>query len=108
MSDTLPLELLFHDRMLRLGIEAPKQVPHYNPRVFKAGVYERGGLPHAKWLLGEDNSYCGFRVLWKAGRLDLTVEAMILEEEVWQPLFTPAELAAAQQRLEDANYQPGS
>ena len=105
MPDTLPLELLFHDRMLRLGIEAPIHVPHYNPRIFKAGVYGRGGLPQVKWLLNGDSLHCGFRILGEAGRLDLTVEAVILAEEVWQSLFTPEELAVAKQRLEEADYR---
>jgi hypothetical protein len=42
--------------------------------------------------------------LWERDRLDLTVEAVILEEAKWHPLFTPEEIEICRKRLKDYGY----
>jgi hypothetical protein len=48
----------------------------------------------------------GYTALFERERLDLTVEAMVVEIERWRPLFTDEELQRARKRLADYHYQP--
>lgn len=45
----------------------------------------------------------GFRALWERGRLDLTVEALVLRPE-FRELFDDQELETARTRLEELGY----
>jgi hypothetical protein len=45
----------------------------------------------------------GYVQLWRCGRLDLTVEALILREP-WRALFSDAEHQIARRRLADSGY----
>jgi len=59
----------------------------YNATRFVEMVAERGGVGAAKALLAAAEVSDGFANLWEAGRLDLTVEALVLEPE-FEDLFT--------------------
>ncbi|MDP3442085.1 MAG: hypothetical protein Q8T08_04420, partial [Ignavibacteria bacterium] len=61
-------------------------------------VDERGGLRTAQYLLGTDNPSEGFTKLWEKGRLDLTVENLVLNP-IYQELFSQDELTIARERL---------
>lgn len=63
-----------------------------------------GGLAAAKQLLAVDKPSQGFTELWERGRLDLTVEALVLRPE-FSPLFTRSELRTARRRLEEFGYE---
>ena len=91
----------FHDEMVRTGQETARDV--YIPRRFIDMVNESGGLGAAKRLLNPPDVSDGFRRLWEAKRLDLTVEAVVLQDK-WVSLFTLEELSTARQRLEDLGY----
>jgi hypothetical protein len=65
--------------MMDLYRRARDEVP-YNATRFLRMVGERGGCDTALYLLRADTVSDGFAALWEAGRLDLTVEALIL----WQ------------------------
>ncbi|MCI0365517.1 MAG: hypothetical protein L0219_16765 [Phycisphaerales bacterium] len=54
-------------------------------------------------LNGRDVSE-GFTVLWEKGRLDLSVEAIVLKPE-WRGYFSAAELDTARRRLSDVKYR---
>jgi hypothetical protein len=41
----------------------------------------------------------GYKALWQRKRLDLTVEAVILNNPRWHPLFTQDDLAICEARL---------
>jgi hypothetical protein len=76
-----------------------KVVRRHDAARFRQMIATDGGLLTAKKLLrGKDVSY-GFSELYLAGRLDLTVEALVLQER-WRPLFTADELSTAQKRLD--------
>jgi hypothetical protein len=66
-------------------------------------VVDMGGLATARYLLQADKVSDGYTALWERGRLDLTVEAMILEVQ-WRPLFTDAERTIAVTRLQQYGY----
>ncbi len=40
------------------------------------------------------------------GRLDVTMEALIVENQKWHPLFTEEEIGIAEKRLSDFGYEP--
>lgn len=94
----------FHEEMLRIYHEATEfgYYPNYFPRM----VAEQGGLPAAKQLLNSSAPASGFVRLWEEQRLDLSVEALVLQEP-WSALFTDAELTEARRRLEDLDYDLG-
>jgi hypothetical protein len=66
-------------------------------------VVERGGLSTARYLLNAPTVSDGYAALWQRGRLDLTVEAVILERK-WRQLFTTAERQIAVKRLRDYEF----
>lgn len=47
----------------------------------------------------------GYTALYELGRLELTVEAMVLETPEWRELFTDDELKRARRRLTQYCYQ---
>lgn len=96
------LELKFHDAMLTIYKRA-KEEADYPAQRFIGMVSEQGGLATAKYLLNTPHVSDGYTALWQRGRLDLTVERVILEPE-WLPLFTSEERKIAIQRLRDYGY----
>lgn len=59
----------------------------------------------AKYLINAERPSDGFTHLYERGRLDLTVEAMVVENPQWHPLFTEAELERARRRLRAYGYK---
>ncbi len=77
---------------------------HYNPHYFADMLREHGAVETAKRLLRptEDPQYGLFK-LSECGRLDLSVEAIVLKP-VYAALFTQLELTIARQRLDQLGY----
>lgn len=96
-------DIAMFDIYKRAKIEAK-----YNATIFLGMLNNRGGLSTAKYLVNASKPSDGYTSLYELGRLDLTVEAMILENQKWHPLFTDEELNKAKKRLLDYKYQfPG-
>lgn len=72
---------------------------------FLRTVRTRGGLATARLLLEEKGTSTGFERLKEEGRLDLSMEALVLRAE-FRPLFTPAEISKAVERLAAHGYGP--
>ena len=64
-----------------------------------------GGVAAAKQLLGISAVRSGLTELSEQGRLDMSVESLILQER-WKPLFSAGDLTLARQRLKDLGYEP--
>ena len=94
----------FHEEMINL-YQRIKAESGYNATRFLQMVSERGGLEAAKTLLHNPQVSYGFEELWKRGRLDLTVEAVVLKEH-WSQLFSPNDIATARKRLDELGYKP--
>ena len=75
----------------------------YRPTYFLRMVQDRGGFETARKLLNASRVSEGFTTLWEKGRLDLSVEAVVLQAP-WRDLFTSEELAIAEKRLRDLEY----
>jgi hypothetical protein len=92
-------ETAFHTRMLRVYEQAKIECNYVATR-FLNMVNERGGLDAAKQLLRSPGYPYGLTRLWMEKRLDISMEAAILEEP-WRSLFTAEELAIAERRLRE-------
>ena len=76
----------------------------YNATRFLHMLHEHRGLDTARILLHAANVSEGYVALWERGRLDLTVEALVLQAE-WQPLFSTGERDIARSRLAEYGYR---
>lgn len=83
--------------------EDAKRETGYVATRFIQMVSESGGLAAARQLLHGAPSD-GFTALWERGRLDLTVEALILDSE-FSDLFTDDERKIARDRLAEYGYR---
>ena len=97
----MDLEARFHREMLRIYEEAKEF--DYHPTYFLGMVVDQGGLQAAKQLLGGNSLSDGFVRLWEEQRLDLSVEALALQEP-WSALFCQEDLAEARRRLDGMGY----
>jgi len=97
------LESQFHGAMLTIYRRA-KSEANYPASIFFNMLEDRGGLETAKYLINAPKVSDGYTALWERKRLDLTVEAEVVENERWHSLFTDTELAKARKRLTDYHY----
>lgn len=111
-----PLEQRFHDDMVgifhRAGEATRKERPDgsvvrgYWASYFLRGVRNHGGVAYAHQLLRAEGTTDGFKRLTEEGRLDLTLEALVLRPE-YAMLFSEKERQIAASRLARAGYEPG-
>ncbi|MCM4083079.1 caspase family protein [Actinoplanes sp. TRM88002] len=103
-ADTAALEKQFHQALVD-GYRAMKRDINYNATIYIRMISTSGGLGAARQLLHASSVSSGFTTLWEKKRLDLTVEAFVLQER-WSALFTDEELQIARDRLAEYGYQP--
>ena len=100
---TNDLEREFHLAMENTYREAAKL--GYRANYFLGMLHEHGGTEAARRLLSTPDTQAGLTELWRLKRLDLSVEAHVIEEP-WSTLFTEAEIQEAHHRLKEYGYQP--
>ena len=76
----------------------------YNATIFYGMLIDRGGVSTAKYLINAPKVSDGYTALWEKKRLDLTVEAIVVENPRWHPLFEQEELENARKRLVEYEY----
>lgn len=91
------LEREFDQAMINI-YKAALEACNYRAKAFLSMVVELGGVAAAKKLLSSSEMQSGLFELFECGRLDLTVETLVLKDE-YRELFTPTELAEAERRL---------
>lgn len=96
------IEADFHAAMLHIYDAAAEL--GYRPTYFLRMVQQRGGPEAARQLLDTPAPSEGFTRLWELGRLDLSVEAVVLREE-FRLLFTEHQVEVARRRLAEYRYQ---
>ena len=96
------LEAAFHQEMLNVYYLAQNEC-HYNANRFLQMVTDHGGLIAAKLLLGSKHHAEGLTRLWEEGRLDISMEALVLRMP-WCELFSIEDLSVAHKRLSDLGY----
>jgi hypothetical protein len=77
----------------------------YTASVFLGMLQRQGGLITAKQLINASKPSDGYTALYERGRLDLTVEAVVIENIEWHDLFSTEELARAKARLKQYGYR---
>ncbi|MDP3723813.1 MAG: hypothetical protein Q8R91_10020 [Candidatus Omnitrophota bacterium] len=97
------LEAAFNQAMLDIYHRAKAEAGYPATRFLRM-VVDRGGLETARHLLHGSEVSEGYVALYMRGRLDLTVEAMILASR-WKPLFSDEERRIAVARLKKYEYQ---
>lgn len=79
----------------------------YRPTYFLQMVQLHGGAAAAKRLLSTSEAQSGLMKLWELGRLDISMEALVVQER-WKPLFSDAERQTARERLNAFGYDPSA
>jgi len=100
------LEKDFHKAMLEIYKRA-KGEAGYNATRFLSMITDTSGLEAARTLLHADSVSDGYTALWERGRLDLTVEAEMLNSR-WRELFNDDERRIATKRLHEYGYKSAS
>src|SRR4051794_29632564 len=98
-------ELAFDAAMMRIYIRALDEVG-YNATRYLQMLHDHRGLETARILINATQPSEGYTALWERGRLDLTVEALVLQS-TWRTLFEeePELLDRARNRLNEYGYQ---
>ncbi|GFE60802.1 hypothetical protein [Geobacter sp. AOG2] len=97
------LERRFDAAMMSIYHRAWEEAKYRATR-FHQMLCDHGGLETAQLLLHSNHVSEGYTALWERGRLNLTVEALILETE-WYDLFTEEERDIASKRLLEYGYK---
>ena len=102
MTEAADLSRSFHRAMIRIHERARDEVG-YNASRFIQMVAELGGVETANRLLDTNGVSEGFTRLWESKRLDLSVEALVIEER-YSPLFDARRRRMAHERLEQYGF----
>ncbi len=97
------LENQFDTAMMNIYKKA-KSEANYNATRFLHMLTEHRGLGTAKLLLHSTTVSEGYTALWERGRLDLTVEALVIHPK-WRELFSEEEVEIAEKRLKEYGYK---
>jgi hypothetical protein len=92
-------ELAFDAAMMQIYLRAKDEVG-YNAARYLQMLHDHRGMETARLLINAAQPSDGYTALWERGRLDLTVEALVLQPE-WQALFAdePELMERARRRL---------
>ena len=90
----------YHNRCVRLAKQL-EQLLKAKRRIFLQMIGEHGAIEATKRLIHADQASDTFTELWQIRRLDLTVEALLVTEPEWDPLFDDRDRDSAEKRLEE-------
>jgi hypothetical protein len=76
----------------------------YKASFFYNMINDNYGYQTARTLINADQASDGYTALYELKRLDLTVEALVVENLQWRKLFTDDEIKKAERRLTDYRY----
>lgn len=102
-KDLLTLPEKFHEAMINLCTSAIQECNCQS--ISLSMVVSLGGVQTAKRLLAGPVIQSGLLSLSEHGRVDLSVESLVLEEE-YRELFEPQELSEAKNRLDLLHGRP--
>ena len=103
----VPSKTTFDQAMFNIYERAKKEAG-YNATIFLRMLSDHGGIQTARTLINSAKPSNGYTALYEKGRLDLSVEAMVLENSTWHELFTLDELNRAKTRLQQYGYNSKS
>ena len=99
----MTLEKQFEQEMREIYMTAKKECG-YNASRFLQLLSAKGGVVAAKQLISKPGGTDGFATLWEHSRLDLSVEAHVLQPKYYS-LFTDEERKICRQRLLEFGYR---
>jgi hypothetical protein len=99
MTSITELQQKCPDRMLRVHEQAKPECG-YSAARFRNRVLDQGRLDAAKNLLASGGYSEGLTRLWEEQRLDISLEATVLQKP-WRELFSDEELTIAVQTQEE-------
>jgi len=102
-KDLIALPDRFHEAMINLCTSAIQEC--HCQSISLSMVVSLGGVETAKRLLRGSVMQSGLLSLAEHGRVDLSVESLVLEEE-YRELFEPQELSEAKNRLDLLHGRP--
>lgn len=76
----------------------------YKASIFLDMLFKYRGLETSRRLINSQKVSDGYTALWERGRLDLSVEAVVLENPKWHSLFSEDEIAICRKRLKAYDY----
>jgi hypothetical protein len=76
----------------------------YKASIFLNMLFAHRGVETARRLIHSARVSDGYTALWERKRLDLTVEALICDDEKWHSLFSSEEIAICRKRLRQYGY----
>lgn len=97
------LEKKFRNKIMNSYKMAQKDL-NYNPKLYIQMIEDKGAVEAAKALINKPKVSLGFEKLWEKKRLDLSLEAAVLNEE-YHTLFTAEEIEICRSRLEGCGYK---
>ena len=92
----------FEQDMVNIYKTAKKECGYTATR-FLQMIDKQGGWATAKQLIAKPGGTDGFATLWEHGRLDLSVEAHVVNPK-YRELFTDAEREVCRNRLKEYGY----
>lgn len=90
-------------RRIRDNLARSQAEAKSNPMYLRSMLAQLGPLATARKLLAAPAVSDVFARLWERGRMDLTVEALVVEPE-FASMFTEGELQTARRRLQQFGY----
>lgn len=84
---------------------AVKEFGYSSPQ-FVEMLTKNKGVETATRLINSPNAAPGYTSLYERGRLDLSVEAVVVEDDRWRPLFSDEIIERAKKRLRQYGYEP--
>ena len=102
MNSPSELEMAFHERMRQIYDQAKSECG-FSANRFLQMVNAEGGLQAANKLLSSGGYSEGLTRLWEEKRLDISMEATVLQEP-WSQLFSEDELSIARTKLRELGY----
>lgn len=97
------IEAQLHQKLIEAENES-KNVLGYISHSFIEMIDEHGALQTVKILISKNPSNA-YAKLWEKNRLDLTVEAIIIQNQEFHSIFSEEELNKAKERLNQFGYK---
>ncbi|MFC7739432.1 DUF3883 domain-containing protein [Roseomonas sp. GCM10028921] len=93
------------DKALLAAYQRAKTEARYTSQPFFNMLTTHGGVTTAMRLINLSQPSQGYTTLYERGRLDLTVEAVVVDEARWHPLFPLDIINRARKRLQEYGYK---
>jgi len=92
------------DKRVQQSIDEMREKYNYSPTVLINMIDKHGTIEAVRRLINSSKTPYGFTKLWELNALDLSLEAIILEEK-WKNLFSEEDRKKAKKKLIKHDYK---